>query len=306
MVEKIKNGMTELVFILDRSGSMAGFEEDTVGGFNATVAKQREKEGKVYVSTVLFDNENEVIHDRADIKTIKPMTCEDYTVGGCTALLDAIGDAIHHIGNVHKYARPEDVPEHTVFVITTDGMENASYRYSAEEIKRKIKRQTERYGWEFLFLAANIDVAETAESIGIRTVVEDQGYVFNGVETFRRFLDTVDRDIGVLADVGNIYQCGGEALDFIRAFAGRFVHAHIKDITLTDTDVFGNGILTTTDKYMNQVPIGQGIVPLRECIALLKESGFDGWYSIEYTAPRDDTDEIDKALQLVSDCLKEA
>ena len=168
MVEKFKNGMTELVFILDRSGSMAGFEEDTVGGFNATVAKQREKEGKVYVSTVLFDNENEVIHDRADIKAIKPMTCEDYTVGGCTALLDAIGDAIHHIGNVHKYARPEDVPEHTVFVITTDGMENASYRYSAEEIKRKIKRQTERYGWEFLFLAANIDAAETAESIGIR------------------------------------------------------------------------------------------------------------------------------------------
>ena len=168
MVEKIKNGITELVFILDRSGSMAGFEEDTVGGFNATVAKQREKEGKVYVSTVLFDNENEVIHDRADIQDIRPMTREDYAVGGCTALLDAIGDAIHHIGNVHKYARPEDVPEHTVFLITTDGMENASRRYSAEEIRRRIKRQTERYGWEFVFLAANIDAIETAESIGIR------------------------------------------------------------------------------------------------------------------------------------------
>lgn len=153
---------------------------------------------------------------------------------------------------------------------------------------------------------ATREVYDYAESIGIRTVVEDQGYIFNGIDSFRQFVDTVDRDIGVLADVGNIYQCGGEALDFIRAFAGRFVHAHIKDITLTDTDVFGNGILTTTDKYMNQVPIGQGIVPLRECIALLKESGFDGWYSIEYTAPRDDTDEIDKALQLVSDCLKEA
>lgn len=168
MAEKIKNGMTELVFILDRSGSMEGFEQDTIGGFNATIAKQREKEGKVYVSTVLFDNENEVIHDRVEIHSIKPMTREDYVVGGCTALLDAIGGAIHHIGNIHKYARPEDVPEHTIFVITTDGMENASHRYSAEEIKRKIKRQTDRYGWEFLFLAANIDAVETAESIGIR------------------------------------------------------------------------------------------------------------------------------------------
>ena len=164
----MKNNITELVFILDRSGSMSGFEADTIGGFNSTIEKQREQEGKVYVSTVLFDNESEVIHDRVAISELKPMTRKDYRVGGCTALLDAIGGAIHHIGNVHKYARPEDVPAHTVFIITTDGMENASHRYSSEEIKAKIKRQTEKYGWEFIFLAANIDAVETAENIGIR------------------------------------------------------------------------------------------------------------------------------------------
>ena len=164
----MKNNITELVFILDRSGSMAGFEADTIGGFNATIEKQKEQDGKVYVSTVLFDNESKVIHDRVDISEIKPMTCAEYQVGGCTALLDAIGGAIHHIGNVHKYARPEDVPEHTIFIITTDGMENASYRYSSREIKEKIQRQTEKYGWEFIFLAANIDAVETAERIGIR------------------------------------------------------------------------------------------------------------------------------------------
>ena len=164
----MKNNITELVFILDRSGSMAGFEADTIGGFNATIEKQKKQDGKVYVSTVLFDNESKVIHDRVDISEIKPMTCAEYQVGGCTALLDAIGGAIHHIGNVHKYARPEDVLEHTIFIITTDGMENASYRYSSREIKEKIQRQTEKYGWEFIFLAANIDAVETAERIGIR------------------------------------------------------------------------------------------------------------------------------------------
>ena len=164
----MQNNVTELVFILDRSGSMAGFEADTIGGFNATIEKQKKQDGKVYVSTVLFDNESEVVHDRVDINEIKPMTEKEYQVGGCTALLDAIGGAIHHTGNIHKYARPEDIPEHTVFVITTDGMENASHRYSSQEIKSKIKRQTEKYGWEFIFLAANIDAVETAESIGIR------------------------------------------------------------------------------------------------------------------------------------------
>ena len=166
-IPMIKPEITELVFILDRSGSMSGFEDDTVGGFNAMIEKQKEKDGFVFVSTVLFDNESEVLHDRVEIREIKPMTRDDYEVGGCTALLDAIGGAIHHIGNVHKYARPEDVPAHTIFVITTDGMENASHRYSSAEIKRKIKRQQEKYGWEFIFLAANIDAVETADGLGI-------------------------------------------------------------------------------------------------------------------------------------------
>ena len=165
---KCLNGITELVFIIDRSGSMSGFESDTVGGFNATIEKQKKKEGKVYVSTVLFDDFSEVIHDRVDINEVKPMTRDDYQVRGCTALLDAIGGAIHHIGNVHKYARPEDVPEHTIFVITTDGEENSSRNYTSANIKHKIKRQTEKHGWEFIFLAANIDAVETAENIGIR------------------------------------------------------------------------------------------------------------------------------------------
>ena len=164
----MKNNITEIVFILDRSGSMSGFEADTIGGFNATIEKQKEQDGKVYVSTVLFDNESEVIHDRVDINEIKRMTRRDYQVRGCTALLDAIGGAIHHIGNIHKYARPEDVPEHTIFIITTDGMENASQHYSGDKVKEMIKRQTEKYGWEFIFLAANIDAVETAENIGIR------------------------------------------------------------------------------------------------------------------------------------------
>ena len=164
----MKNNITELVFIIDRSGSMAGFEADTIGGFNSTIEKQKEQEGKVYVSTVLFAGECEVVHDRIDIKDIKPMTRKDYHAYGCTALLDAIGGAIKHIGNVHKYAREEDVPEHTIFVITTDGMENASQTYSSDKVKAMIKRQTEEYGWEFVFVAANIDAIETADRIGIR------------------------------------------------------------------------------------------------------------------------------------------
>ena len=133
----MKKGLTELVFILDRSGSMEGLEKDTIGGFNAMIAKQKNVEGSAIVSTVLFDNECKVLHDRVDIRQIQPMTEEDYMVGGCTALLDAVGGAIHHIGNVHKYAREEDRPEHTLFVITTDGMENASHRYSAEKVNKR-------------------------------------------------------------------------------------------------------------------------------------------------------------------------
>ena len=167
MVEKVKNNVTELVFILDRSGSMAGLESDTIGGFNAMIEKQKNQDGKCYVSTVLFDNVSEVLHDRVDLKDIKPMTDREYTVRGCTALIDAIGGAIHHIGNVHKYARNEDVPEHTIFVITTDGMENASHKYTADKVKSMIERQKERYGWEFLFIGENIDAVETAAQYGI-------------------------------------------------------------------------------------------------------------------------------------------
>ena len=168
MVEKIKNGITEMVFIIDKSGSMAGMEEDTVGGFNAMIEKQKKIDGKCYVSTVLFSNRSSVLHDRIDIQKIEPLTEREYCVGGGTALLDAIGGAIHHIGNVHKYARNEDVPEHTIFVITTDGMENASCEYDSERVKQMIRRQEERYGWEFIFVAANIDAVETARNIGIR------------------------------------------------------------------------------------------------------------------------------------------
>ena len=163
----MKNNTTELVFILDRSGSMEGLEKDTIGGFNSMIEKQKKQEGECYVSTVLFDDVSEVLHDRVKLDDVPRMTERDYTVRGCTALIDAIGDAIRHIGNIHKYAREEDVPEHTMFVITTDGYENASYRYTSEQVKKMIKRQKEKHGWEFLFIGANIDAVETAKRYGI-------------------------------------------------------------------------------------------------------------------------------------------
>ena len=163
----MKKNLTEIVFILDRSGSMAGLEDDTIGGFNAMIEKQRGEPGEALVSTVLFDNESEVVHDRVDVQKVEPMTRKEYYVRGCTALLDAVGGAIHHIGNVHKYAREEDRPEKTLFVITTDGMENASCRYSYEKLKTMIRRQKEKYGWEFIFLGANIDAAGEAARFGI-------------------------------------------------------------------------------------------------------------------------------------------
>ena len=171
-----RNNITELVFILDRSGSMSGLESDTVGGFNSMIEKQKKEDGECYVSTVLFDNVSEVLHDRVRLSEIRPLTDREYTVRGCTALLDAIGGAIHHIGNIHKYARPEDVPEHTMFIITTDGLENASHRYDSEQVKRMIERQKEKYGWEFLFIGANIDAVETARSYGID---EDRAVNYN-------------------------------------------------------------------------------------------------------------------------------
>jgi len=164
----MKKGLTELVFILDESGSMSGMEADTIGGFNSMIEKQRRAEGTAYVSTVAFANESRVIHDRVRLDQVEPLTRRDYTPGGCTALLDALGGAIHHIGNVHKYARAEDVPEHTIFVITTDGMENASHRFGRAEVRQMVERQKARYGWEFLFLGANMDAIAAAEDIGIR------------------------------------------------------------------------------------------------------------------------------------------
>ncbi len=161
------NNVTELVFILDRSGSMAGLERDTIGGFNGMIEKQKQQDGTCYVSTVLFDYESTVLHDRIPLADVPPMTEHDYTVRGSTALLDALGDAIRHIGNIHKYARTEDVPAHTLFVITTDGAENASRRYTGEQIKTLIERQKAKYGWEFLFIGANIDAVATAARYGI-------------------------------------------------------------------------------------------------------------------------------------------
>ena len=163
----MKKNLTELVFILDRSGSMAGLEADTIGGFNAMTQKQRKEPGEALVSTVLFDNETQVIHDRVPLEKVPALTQKEYYVRGCTALLDAVGGAIHHIGNVHKYAREEDRPEKTLFVITTDGMENASRRYTYDKVKAMIEHQREKYGWEFLFLGANIDAAREAARFGI-------------------------------------------------------------------------------------------------------------------------------------------
>ena len=158
---------TELVFILDRSGSMNGLEADTIGGFNSMLEKQKQQEGEVLVSTVLFDSECTVIHDRQPLDAVPRLTDKDYYVRGCTALLDAVGGAIHHIGNVHKYARKEDVPDKTLFIITTDGLENASRYYTYERVRQMIERQKEKYGWEFLFLGANIDAAAEAQRFGI-------------------------------------------------------------------------------------------------------------------------------------------
>ena len=192
----MNNNLTEIVFILDRSGSMAGLEADTIGGFNAMVEKQKKEPGEALLSAVLFDNESQVIYDRVDIRKVEPMTDRQYQVRGCTALLDAIGGAVHHIANVHKYAREEDRPGKTVFVITTDGMENASRRYTYAQVQKMVKHEQEKYGWEFLFLGANMDAISAARSFGIR---EDRAvrYECDGAGTALNFA-VVSKTIGKL------------------------------------------------------------------------------------------------------------
>lgn len=161
-----KNGATELVFILDRSGSMSGLESDTIGGFNSMIAKQKKQDGECFVTTLLFDNEIETLHDRLPLEKIRELTDDDYTVRGCTALIDAIGTAVDRVSSIHRYLRPEDVPAHVMFVITTDGMENASREYTSDKVKKMISAKKE-LGWEFLFIGANIDAVETAKTFGI-------------------------------------------------------------------------------------------------------------------------------------------
>lgn len=162
----MKNNLTEMVFILDRSGSMCGLEGDTIGGFNSMIDNQKKQEGEALVTTVLFDNEYELLHDRVKLSEIKKMTDKEYYVRGCTALLDAVGRTISHISMIRKYIRKEDIPQNTIIAITTDGMENASHEYNYEQIKKMIEEK-KKDGWEFLFIGANIDAAEEASRIGI-------------------------------------------------------------------------------------------------------------------------------------------
>ncbi len=163
----MRKGLTEVVFILDRSGSMSGLEADTIGGFNSMIQKQKKEEGEAYISTILFDDQSEVLYDRVPVGKVEPMNDSQYYVRGCTALLDAIGGAIHHIANVHKYAREEDRPEKTLFIVTTDGMENSSRQYSYNKVKKMVQKEKEKYGWEFLFLGANMDAVKVAGRFGI-------------------------------------------------------------------------------------------------------------------------------------------
>ena len=189
------NNITELVFILDMSGSMQPLTADTIGGFNSMLAKQRKEPGTAFVSTVLFNTESTVIHDRLPLEKVPELTNSDYIPGGGTALLDAVGGAIHHIGNIHKYAREEDVPDKTLVVITTDGMENNSRSYDITKVKSMIERQQTKYGWEFIFLGANIDAAETAGSMGIdrrnavdyRADSKGSGLVFGAIDKVMTF-----------------------------------------------------------------------------------------------------------------------
>lgn len=170
--------LTELVFIMDKSGSMSGKEKDTIGGFNSMIETQRKAEGKAFVTTILFSHGEKTLHDRLPLEEISPMTEDDYRVGGNTALFDAVGHAINHISNIHKYARKEDVPSKTIFVIITDGMENASREFNGERVKNMLKEK-ESQGWQFVFLAENLDSATSARAMGIseeRLINYDEGH----------------------------------------------------------------------------------------------------------------------------------
>lgn len=209
----MKQGLTEMVFILDRSGSMSGLEKDTIGGFNSTIEKQKQEPGEAIVSTVPFDNQMDVLHDRIAIANVPAMTEKQYYARGCTALLDAVGGAIHHIGNVHKYSREEDRPEKTIFVITTDGYENASHIYTAKKVKEMVERQKFKYGWEFIFLGANIDAVETArefgiaeecaanfvsDDVGLKMCYEAQGVVMSNIRNNKKdrsWKDNIEADV---------------------------------------------------------------------------------------------------------------
>lgn len=163
----MKKDLTEIVFILDRSGSMSGLEADTIGGYNSMLEKQKKEEGEAIISTVLFDDQTEILHDRNNIDKVKNITDKDYYVRGCTALLDAVGGAIHHIGRVQKELPEDERPEKTLFIITTDGMENASRLYSYDKVKKMVEKKKKKQHWEFIFLGANIDAIEVAERFGV-------------------------------------------------------------------------------------------------------------------------------------------
>jgi uncharacterized protein YegL len=200
----MKKGLTELVFILDKSGSMSGLEADTIGGYNSMLAKQQAMEGDCHITTVLFDNNYELLHDRIDIKAVSPITDKEYKVGGSTALLDAIGRTINKIGNAQKHTTEDYRAEKVMFVIITDGEENSSREYSSEKVKAQVGQQKAKYGWEFIFLGANIDAVQTAGRLGIGA---DRAidYVPDSVGTslhFKVMAETVAifRDTGVVEE----------------------------------------------------------------------------------------------------------
>lgn len=206
----MKKDLTEMVFVLDRSGSMSGLEKDTIGGFNSLIDKQKRVEGDCLVSAVLFNSRSKVIYDRVGLSTIRKMTLDDYVPSGSTALIDALGDAIHHIRNVHKYIREEDVPEQTVFVIMTDGMENDSHRYSSDEVKKMVSQQKEK-GWEFLFLGANIDAVETAKQYGI---AEDRSVNFRNDDVgIKKSYEVLSKTIGCIRECQSVPEAWSKDID---------------------------------------------------------------------------------------------